>query len=165
MNHLQHLKLLMLKGFLILVLIASTIGLITIQFNKPQTPPNSMIENQEDTSINTEELVFYKLVRPGDVADKAKVDHDQATQNKPTCTTDLNCETTLRIASFDLVIGEPKRDEQPKSKSDNGIQNTLKSNLTNSDNIVEIVNKQETKDEILDLIDNLADLQQKIEEK
>lgn len=151
----------MLKGFFLFVFIAAGVALVAIQFTTPDKPIQTKIEEPTETAINEQDMVFYKLIRPEDPLAQ-KQNEEEATPQKPTCTTDLECETSLKVSAFNLIVSDAITTltndvgGRPNSQAPD-----LQASVVNKNEVINL-NKD---DEILDLIDNLADLQQEIEDK
>lgn len=145
----------MLKGFLILIIISSAVALIGIQVTKspPHTSYIPEVSNSEE-SIDVDNIVFHTLVRP---EEQSKLNPPQSLSTAgASCSTDLDCETTLKVMPFEFKSGDnisPNKTHLEKNTHDNQEITTNKAEAFN----------QAKEDEILDLIDNLAELQESIE--
>lgn len=153
----------MLKGFLIFIFISSAVALVAIQVSKSPPKPNEFeITQSSEEEIDMDNLVFHTLTHPEDKNKPNKI--TASDELGASCTTDLECETSLKVAPFEF-----NTDDNTEAQIDGGATNTIATEEP-KDNIEEIINNadahnQKKEDEILDLIDNLADLQEDIENK
>lgn len=143
------------------MLVVSAIGLASIQYLKSTKPPAINQGESSETITNDEELVFYTLTRPGMKTDtKPTNTESEPVKVLPSCSVDPECE----IGSQTSALEPSKATETQSETSDKAqpIADTLKNQT--EDNLEKLINNDTAingkKDEILDLIDELANMQE-----